>query len=126
MLMISGEVLNHRITELYRLEGTSRDHQVQPPCKAGPLQQADTYLFSSFPLTFLFQLSMNYKKPRPRSPLCFQVSVVFQGKYKVKEGLRKCIFHCRYYGEALIFLNRVFLNMGAAAKEKIADQIVQP
>jgi len=69
---------------------------------------------------------MNYKKPRPRSPLCFQVSVVFQGKYKVKEGLRKCIFHCRYYEEALVFLNRVFLKMGVAAKEEIADQIVQP
>ena len=31
---------DHRITDLQELEGTSRDHQVQPPCKAGPLQQA--------------------------------------------------------------------------------------
>ena len=30
---------NHRITELKGLEGTSKD-RVQPPCKAGSLQQA--------------------------------------------------------------------------------------
>ena len=29
----------HTITELKRLEGTTRDHQVQPPAKASTLQQ---------------------------------------------------------------------------------------
>ena len=30
----------HGITELQELEGTSRDHWIQLPCKGGPLQQA--------------------------------------------------------------------------------------
>ena len=38
--LITLSEMNHKITELQRLEGTSRYHQVQPPCKAGPLQQA--------------------------------------------------------------------------------------